>query len=287
MNADAILKYGQQTVLQTLEGFPETAVDTPGACGVWSVKDILAHLASYEQVLVDVLSTFGSLQPTPYLNKFTEPDGQFNDTEVDLRKARTMQEVLDEFNDAHEWVRSLATQISPERFRQIGTLPWYGMEYSLDDFLVYTFYGHKREHSAQIAAFRDHLRREAAVPENVLTATTIKVVQELEEAIHRRDIDAFMALVTDDCVFENTSPAPDGKRYEGQSAIRTFFVDFFQSTPSIDFQTEDLFASGNRCVVRWVFHWSNTAGENGHIRGVDVYHIRNGKLAEGFAYVKG
>ena len=46
MNAVDILKYGQQTVLHTLEEFPEAAVDTPGACGVWSVKDILAHLAS-------------------------------------------------------------------------------------------------------------------------------------------------------------------------------------------------------------------------------------------------
>src|ERR1051326_8866245 len=136
MDAGAILKYGQQTVLQTLEGFPETAVETPGACGVWSVKDILAHLASYEQVLVDVLSTFVGRQPTPYLNKFTEPGGQFNDTEVDLRKARTLQEVLDEFNGAHAQVISLARQLSPEQFLQTGTLPWYGMDYALDDFLV-------------------------------------------------------------------------------------------------------------------------------------------------------
>jgi uncharacterized protein (TIGR02246 family) len=287
MNAVDILKYGQQTVLQTLEEFPVASVEKPGACGVWSVKDIIAHLASYEEVLVDVLATFGSLQPTPYLNKFTEPGGQFNDTEVGLRKARAMPEVLAEFNDAHAQVMSLATQFSPERFRQNGTLPWYGMEYALDDFLVYTFYGHKREHSAQIAAFGDRLRREAAVPENALTATTIKVVEELEEALNRRDVDAFMALITDDCVFENTSPPPDGERYEGRSAIRTFLEDFFHSTPSIDFRTEDLFASGNRCVVRWVFHWINSAGEHGHIRGVDVFHIRNGKMAEDFAYVKG
>ena len=198
-----------------------------------------------------------------------------------------MPEVLAEFNDAHAQVMSLATQISPELLRQTGTLPWYGMEYALDDFLVYTFYGHKREHSAHIAAFGDRLRREAAMPDNALTATTIKVVQELEEALNRRDVDAFMALITDDCVFENTSPPPDGGRYEGRSAIRTFLEDFFQTTPSIDFQTEDLFASGNRCVVRWVFHWINTAGEHEHIRGIDVFHIRNGKMAEDFAYVKG
>jgi DinB superfamily len=157
MNASDILMYGHGTVLQTIEGLPESAWETPGACGVWSVKDIIAHLTSYEHVLVDVLSAFVGGGPTPYLNKYTDPGGQFNDSEVELRKGKTVREVLGEYNDTHEQVRSLAVRIPVETFRQTGTLPWYGMEYALDDFIVYTQYGHKREHSAQIAAFRDHL----------------------------------------------------------------------------------------------------------------------------------
>ncbi len=159
MNATDILKYGQNTALQAIDGLPETAWETPGACGVWSVKDIIAHLASYEDVLVDILSGFVGRHPTPYLDKFTGLGGQFNDTEVERRKARTVREVLDEFNDAHAQVMSLAERIRPEVFRHTGTLPWYGMDYSLDDVLVYMYYGHKREHSAQIAAFRDRLDR--------------------------------------------------------------------------------------------------------------------------------
>jgi DinB family protein len=158
MNAPDILMYGHGTVLQTIEGLPESAWETPGACGVWSVKDIIAHLTSYEHVLVDVLSAFVGGGPTPYLNKYTDPGGQFNDSEVELRKGKTVREVLGEYNDTHEQVRSLAARIPVETFRQTGTLPWYGMEYALDDFIVYTQYGHKREHSAQIAAFRDHLK---------------------------------------------------------------------------------------------------------------------------------
>ncbi len=144
MNATDILKYGQLTAHQAIEGFPETAWETPGACGVWSVKDIIAHLASYEEVLVDILSGFVGRHPTPSLDKFTELGGQFNDSEVERRKGRTM---------------SLAERIRPEVFRHTGTLPWYGMEYALDDVIVYMYYGHKREHSAQIAAFRDRLDR--------------------------------------------------------------------------------------------------------------------------------
>jgi len=157
MNGVDILKYGHLTVLQTIDGFPESAWDTSGACGVWSVKDIIAHLASYEHVLVDVLTTFVDGGLTPSLTLFLESGGQFNDSEVAVRKDKTVREVVAEYNDTHEQVMSLAARIPVETFRQTGTLPWYGMEYALDDFIVYTQYGHKREHSAQIAAFRDHL----------------------------------------------------------------------------------------------------------------------------------
>jgi hypothetical protein len=157
MNAVDILKYGHLTVLQTLEGFPESAWDTPGACGTWSVKDIIAHLASYELVLIDVLTTFRGSGPTPVLNRFLELRGQFNDAEVSSRKEKTIKEVVGEYNDTHTQVMSMVAQLSPDTLRQNGTLPWYGEVYALDDFLVYAYYGHKREHSAQIAAFRDRL----------------------------------------------------------------------------------------------------------------------------------
>jgi Mycothiol maleylpyruvate isomerase N-terminal domain len=156
MNPTDIMKYGQRTVLRTLEAFPEPAVELAGACGVWSVKDIISHLASHEHVLVDVLSTFVGGVATPYLKEMTAEGGQgFNDAEVARRKGNTLTEVLKEFEDTHRQALSVAGQISPELFPKAGTLPWYGMEYALDDYIVYGFYGHKREHSAQIAAFRD------------------------------------------------------------------------------------------------------------------------------------
>jgi uncharacterized protein (TIGR03083 family) len=159
VNASDILKYGHQTVLRTIDGFPDSDWTTPGACGVWSVKDILAHLASYEHVLVDVLNTFLGGGPTLYLARWGEPGGGFNDAEVEARRAKTVAEVLAEFNDTHARTMELVARIAPETLREAGTLPWYGSEYALDDFIVYTYYGHKREHAAQIAAFRDLLNR--------------------------------------------------------------------------------------------------------------------------------
>jgi hypothetical protein len=163
MNPIDILKYGQRTILQTLDAFPKSAVDVAGACGFWSVKDILAHLASYELVLVDVLTTFTGGATTPYMKSMMVDGGQaFNDAEVTRRKGNTLSEVLKEFEAAHRQALALAAQISPEVFPRTGTLPWYGMEYALDDYIVYAFYGHKREHSAQIAAFRDVIEHKTA-----------------------------------------------------------------------------------------------------------------------------
>lgn len=165
MNTTDILKYGHQAVLGTIDGLAEADWYTPGVCGVWSVKDIIAHLASFEHWLIDVLNSLldpGS--PTPTLDKYVEDYEGFNDAEVARRRDKTAAEVWAEYEDAQAQAAELLAGLPVEMYRQNGTLPWYGQEYDLDDFIVYTFYGHKREHSAQIAVFRDQLVLEASGP---------------------------------------------------------------------------------------------------------------------------
>jgi hypothetical protein len=108
--------------------------------------------------LVEVLSGFLDGGPTPHLTKMGSIGPlQFNDSEVELRRDKTSGEVLAEYSNTNAQAMTLAARIPVETFRQTGALPWYGPEYDLDDFIVYTFYGHKREHSGQIAVFRDRL----------------------------------------------------------------------------------------------------------------------------------
>ncbi len=59
---------------------------------------------------------------------------------------------MTEFLEAHERVMRHAKLISAEVWRQVGTIPWYGSEYSLNDLVVYQQYGHKREHDPQLGA---------------------------------------------------------------------------------------------------------------------------------------
>lgn len=158
MNTMDVLRYGHHTMMDAIEDLPADAWEQPGACGVWSVKDIFAHLASFERVLVDILQSL--LQediPTPVLERFITDYEQFNDREVQIRQDQSPQAVLEEYQAYHAQAMGLLAQIPPKLFQCNGVLPWYGPDYDLDDFLVYTYYGHKREHSAQILAFRDRI----------------------------------------------------------------------------------------------------------------------------------
>ena len=134
--------------------------------------------------------------------------------------------------------------------------------------------GHYREHVPHIAELRA-----AAAP-------ALAVVDAFNAAFARGDVDAVMALMTDDCVFENTFPPPDGERHVGQAAVRRFWESFFASTESPRFETEEAFAAGDRVVGRWLFRWGS-GGSGGHVRGVDVFKVRDGKVAEKLSYVKG
>lgn len=133
---------------------------------------------------------------------------------------------------------------------------------------------HYAEHSAQVASLLVDWR-------------TLAAVQAFGRAFDARDADAVMACMTEDCVFENTTPAPDGERLSGAAAVGDFWRRFFASTPSARFRTEETFVAGDRAVIRWTYMWDEGAENRGHVRGVDVLRVRAGRVAEKLAYVKG
>ncbi len=156
MNALDILHYGHQTLMAALERVPASAWSTGKVCGHWSAKDVLAHLAAYELWHVEVLGSVMGIEPGPMMAASAASD--FNDGQVEARRDLEAQEVLREYLAAHETLMERAGKLPGGAFTRVGSLPWYGAEYSLDDFLVYSSYGHKREHSAQLNVFTDRFK---------------------------------------------------------------------------------------------------------------------------------
>ncbi|MEW5974738.1 MAG: nuclear transport factor 2 family protein [Acidobacteriota bacterium] len=121
---------------------------------------------------------------------------------------------------------------------------------------------------------------------DAVTRETLAAVERFNAAFNRHNVDEVMAAMTEDCVFENTSPSPDGGRYVGQESVKAFWQSLFERSPSARFETEEIFAVGDRCVVRWIYRKVKD-GKPWHLRGVDIFRVKDGKVAEKLAYVKG
>ena len=117
--------------------------------------------------------------------------------------------------------------------------------------------------------------------------SAIRVVIAFNEAFNRHDVTEMMAFMSDDCVFENTDPAPDGTLYKGKEAVTQFWQDFFRESPSAHIEIEELFGLGLRCVMRWRYSWLDATGNSGHVRGVDIFRVEGNLICEKFSYVKG
>jgi ketosteroid isomerase-like protein len=115
---------------------------------------------------------------------------------------------------------------------------------------------------------------------------TRATIDSFNAAFNRHDANALAALLTEDTVFEDTSPAPDGRRVEGKAAVVEFWRGWFDRNADSHFDAEEVIVSGNRATVLWVYRKMRN-GQPWHLRGVDVFTVRDGKVAAKLAYVKG
>jgi ketosteroid isomerase-like protein len=109
----------------------------------------------------------------------------------------------------------------------------------------------------------------------------LEVVQAFGAAWADHDLEAALALLSNDCLFDATGPAPDGSRHVGPDEIRRAWKEIFADTSS-KFEAEETFSAGDRVVQRWRYSW-----DGGYVRGVDLFKVSDGKIAEKLSYVKG
>src|ERR1700751_1872506 len=105
---------------------------------------------------------------------------------------------------------------------------------------------------------------------------TRTAVERFNEAFNRHDVDALAKLLTEDTVFEDTSPAPDGRRIVGKAAVAEFWREWFVRNADARFETEELIVCGNRATVLWIYRKMRNR-QPWHLRGVDVFTVLDGK----------
>ena len=117
--------------------------------------------------------------------------------------------------------------------------------------------------------------------------SAVRLVLAFYEAFNRHDVSAMMQLMTDDCLLESASPAPDGATYAGKEAVARYWEDFFRASPQAHIEVEEVIGFGMRCVAPWRCEWTDAAGNRVHVRGVDLFEEKAGLLSKQRSYVKG
>lgn len=115
----------------------------------------------------------------------------------------------------------------------------------------------------------------------------IRTVLDFNDAFNQHDVAGMMHFMSDDCIFENTYPAPNGTTYAGKESVTRFWESFFRESPQSHIEIEEIFGWDERCIMRWKYNWVESGGATGHVRGVDIFRVTNGFICEKLSYVKG
>ena len=83
---------------------------------------------------------------------------------------------------------------------------------------------------------------------------TEAILQRFNHVFLSHDPAALRDLIADDCILENTQPAPDGSRHEGKDACIALWTQI-ATTEGIHFEPESIIARGDRGEIRWRMVW--------------------------------
>jgi len=116
-----------------------------------------------------------------------------------------------------------------------------------------------------------------------VSAETRAVLRRYHDAFRTHNPAALVDLVADDCVIENTGPAPNGSRHVGKAACLELWQGIAAKT-DLRFEHEEIFVVGDRVITRWRLWWGDD--ESKSLRGLNMMRVRRGQFVEALGYAK-
>jgi steroid delta-isomerase-like uncharacterized protein len=118
-------------------------------------------------------------------------------------------------------------------------------------------------------------------------ADLLSLLDRFAGAWNRHDLEALMSMMTDDCVFDaSAGPQVNGRRSEGQQAVRAAYAEVFDTFPDAHWAHARHFVAGNRGVSEWTFTGTRADGMRVEVNGCDLLTFRDGRIAVKNSYRK-
>lgn len=136
---------------EALDGLTPDQMLHPGAVGIWSVKDVLAHIAAWESELVTALNQVQNRQVPSVMG--IEDIDEWNDDQYHMNASRPLEAILVDLEGVHKMLYRMIEDFEEKALTDNQRFPW--MEGEPLAYLVEeNAYLHEREHAEEIREWR-------------------------------------------------------------------------------------------------------------------------------------
>ena len=144
------LRQARETLLAALDGLQQDALLRPGVVGLWSVKDILAHLCAWESELITALSKLDTQMPE--IMKI-EDINAWNADQYHLNAPRPLDMVLEDFEGVHKHLLQAVQALDDKTLNDARKFRWMEGE-PLAYLVTANASWHEEEHAEKIQEWR-------------------------------------------------------------------------------------------------------------------------------------
>ncbi len=104
--------------------------------------------------------------------------------------------------------------------------------------------------------------------------SSVRVALAFWEAFNRQDVEAALALLSEDCFFE---PVESDVRIAGREEIELYLRKMLGEGKPASLEIESVFGLGLHVIIRW---------QMSALRGVDIFKFRGDLICEKLSYMK-
>lgn len=145
----------RQKLLQAMEGLTGEQMTRPETVGEWSVKDILGHIASWDEETLKAVKQLVH-EGRPYIMEDLDSVDAWNARQVQKKRGLSLGEVVAEFTAVRQELLEVVEGLTEEQLTQRVQYPW-PEEGPLQELIAASTFEHDGEHCRDILAWRKTL----------------------------------------------------------------------------------------------------------------------------------
>lgn len=146
------IREAREEMQQALNGLANDMMLRPGVVGMWSVKDVLAHLSIWQSELITALSQLDQPQHAPHIVEIEDID-EFNAEQYRANVRRPLDIILEDFEGVHKHLIKTVEELDEKTLNDNRTFSWMEGE-PLWYLIAENGYWHEQEHAEEIRQWR-------------------------------------------------------------------------------------------------------------------------------------